>query len=126
MQMPKATTDSAVELTSPPMQRPSVRFSDNLPSSSSESEHGQESSELASQQPPPDFSRQSVPAMLTAAEVEMLPAPFQRTGAQSLSKRFSSAGVDMYLTEGDAASPSSTALGAPRKSVNEAFDDVWS
>ena len=118
------TTDSAVELTSPPMQRPSIRFSDQPAVLTSDADPGDstEAGQAEHHGPRPSFSafdRPSTPAALTSAEVDALAKNLGKTS----SKNLTSSGVDMYSTDSEV--PSSP-LGSRKKSVTEAYEHLWS
>ena len=110
-------TDSVVELTGGPMQRPPAPASEI--ESASGSVHAQP---LGSHSDIPELGRTSTPTLLTAGEVEALRSPFDRTS----SKKIMTSGVDMYKSDPDLSDAASPGLGAPKKSVAETYDDLWS
>ena len=123
----RQTKDSAVELTSPPMQRPTVSFSERLTPTDSDDDPVPQPNAPRPEGPSAEFRRVSTPTRLTTAEVEALPSPFHKSASSgSLTKRmYSSAGLDMYKTDSEAAAESSNPSLSGKKSVAQAYDDLW-
>ena len=119
------TTDSAVELTSKPMQRPSVGFLDQPSRTGSETDEETHMAQPTTQSASMGMARNSTPPNLTSAEVEAMSSPFAKDALDSGERNLMTSGVDMYSTDGEAAS-SPSGLGAPKKSVAEAYDELWS
>ena len=143
---PAKPADSAVELTKAPMQQPSVSFPGQPPQTAecdAESRDpapievvtpGEAMAEditpaalLARSSPLPHtpyMARGSIsPSQLTTAEVDAMASNNSRAISETSQKGYGPTGVDMYNTDTEAAESS---LGPPKKSVTEAYDDLWS
>lgn len=130
-------TDSAVELTSPRMQRPYADSPDKAaPSTPPASEAGTEEAPAPAQPSTGSITRDSAayalgrdsvpPVHLTSDEMSAMVSPFANPDLESRSPNLASSGVDMYSTDSEVTAGQSNSLGPKRKSVAEAYEDLWS